>query len=308
MKYQYQFTVLTTTYNRASTLHRAYESLRSQTYRNFEWLIIDDGSTDNTRELVADWRKKANFPLRYFWQENQGQKIAYNQGVKEAQGELVLAVDSDDACVPNTLECFKKHWDAIPEAKKNQFSAVTCLCVDQRGNLVGDKFPEDVTDSDSLEIRYKYKVRGEHRGFHRTDVVKQYPHPAVKKNVPTFITWSTIASEYKTRYINEKLYIMYVQEEGRNDRLSKSPPARFPVGHALLHEVILNTHLKWFRYAPLDFFKSAVHYVRFSFHAGFGIVNQFEKLKPAGAIGLWLVMFPMGGLVYIYDKMKYRGQ
>lgn len=177
MSYKYTFTVFTPTFNRAHTLHRAYESLKAQTFRDFEWLIVDDGSNDNTKALVEKWQMEASFPIRYIFQENQGKHVAFNHGVELAEGELFLTFDSDDACVPVALERFKYHWDNIPLNEQNNFSAVTALCKDQKGTLVGDKFPLDITDSDSLEIRYKYKVKGEKWGFHRTDILKQFPFP-----------------------------------------------------------------------------------------------------------------------------------
>ena len=86
--YQYTFTVFTPTFNRACTLHRVYESLSAQTYRDFEWLVVDDGSSDDTRKLIDTWERQARFPLRYIYQPNQGKHVAFNRGVREARGEL----------------------------------------------------------------------------------------------------------------------------------------------------------------------------------------------------------------------------
>jgi len=88
-----------------------YESLRPQTYRNFEWLIVDDGSTDDTREIVEKWQAETEFPKCYIYQENQGKAVTFNRGVREAQGELFLILDSDDVCVNQALERFKYNWD-----------------------------------------------------------------------------------------------------------------------------------------------------------------------------------------------------
>ena len=83
------FTVLTPTYNRAHTLARVYDSLCAQIFQDFEWVVVDDGSTDNTRELVEHWCQTAVFPINYVWQPNQHKKTAFNRGVREARGELV---------------------------------------------------------------------------------------------------------------------------------------------------------------------------------------------------------------------------
>src|SRR5690242_19362698 len=98
------FTVFTPTYNRAHTIERVYRSLCTQNCRDFEWLVVDDGSTDGTEALIRQWQHEAEFPIRYFWQPNAGKHVAMNRGVAEASGSLFLTLDSDDACVPWALE------------------------------------------------------------------------------------------------------------------------------------------------------------------------------------------------------------
>lgn len=165
-----RFTVFTPTYNRAHTLPRVYESLRQQSFRDFEWLIIDDGSTDGTRDVVSSF-DTTGFPIRYLHQANAHKKAASNHGVREARGELFLTLDSDDEIFPHTLARLNFYWDSIPAERRDGFSAVTELCVDESGRIVGQKFPADVFDSDSMEIRYKHKVTGEKFCFQRTDVM-----------------------------------------------------------------------------------------------------------------------------------------
>src|SRR5688572_19278005 len=156
--------------------------------------------------------RTADFPIRYFWQENRGEHVAFARAVQESLGQLFLKLDSDDACVPHALERLKHHWDAIPEADRERFSAVTALCLDQHGALVGTRFPFDPTDSDSLEVRYRYRVKGEKWGFHRTAVLKQFPFPMLEgeRYMPFRVVWGAIARRYKTRYVNEALRIYYV--------------------------------------------------------------------------------------------------
>ncbi|MFQ5485005.1 MAG: glycosyltransferase family 2 protein [Desulfobacterales bacterium] len=275
MSYEFVFTVFTPTYNRAYTLHRVYESLISQTFRDFEWLIVDDGSTDNTRELVDQWKKEASFPIRYYWQENSGKDVAFNDGVQKAHGELFCPLDSDDACVPNALECIKWHWDSIPKEKKNEFYSVTCLCVDQYGKIVGDKYPEDVFDSDALEIRYKYMIGGEKWGALRTDVLKEYPFPTIegfKGSLMPGMAWSTISRKYKIRFINQALRIYYLNEALREDQLSRSISPKNNAPRLIIwFQFMLNNEIDWFRYAPKMFIRSAVNYARLSFHNKKGV-------------------------------------
>jgi glycosyltransferase involved in cell wall biosynthesis len=300
---RYTFTVFTPTYNRAHTLPRVYESLRAQTLRDFEWLVIDDGSTDGTAQLFEKWNAEANFPLRYARQQHQGKHVAFNRGVEQAQGELFLNLDSDDACVPHALERFKHHWDAIPKKQRLQFSAVTALCVDQHGKLIGTTFPRDATDSDSLEIRYKFRVKGEKWGFHRTSVLRQFPFPVLGGYVPESIVWAAIARKFKTRFVNEPLRIYWADESGHPDQITKlRRPAQNAPGGALWHKSVLNGQTDWFWCAPQQFLRSAVQFSRYSFHIGVDVRKQAGSLTNFRAKALWALMLPAGIAAHLCDR------
>src|SRR5437588_2411519 len=141
-----RFTVLTPTYNRRECIGGVYESLCAQTFRDFEWLIVDDGSSDGTREQVASW--KAFFPIRYFWKPNGGMHTAINLGAAQAAGEFITKLDSDDRCVPRALERFDHHWKQIREPER--FACVVSLCCDEDGNILGSRLAKDYVDVFSL--------------------------------------------------------------------------------------------------------------------------------------------------------------
>ena len=305
MNYQYVFTVFTPTYNRARTLHRVYESLCAQTFRDFEWLIVDDGSTDETESLVSEWSGKSDFPIRYFYQENSGKHVAFNKAVQRANGAFFLPLDSDDACVPEALERFKFHWDSIPENLKEKFSAVTALCMDEDGRIVGDKFPSDVFDSDSLEIKYRYKIYGEKWGFHKTKVLKKFPFPEPEgvKFIPEGIVWSAIARHFKTRFVNEVLRIYYQENTGDENAFSGTKdPKKYASGQALWHESILNNEIDWFWYAPWRFLRSAILFSRYSFHSKGAFKSQMAELKNFRAKFLWLIGLSISYALYLKER------
>ncbi|HTV53512.1 MAG TPA: glycosyltransferase [Terriglobia bacterium] len=298
----YTFSVFTATYNRRHTLHRVYDSLRRQTFRDFEWLIIDDGSRDRTEELVRCWQAEASFSIRYLWQENQGLNMAFNRAVREAKGELFLQFDSDNACVPEALERFKQHWDAIPDAERPQFSGVEVLCVDQNGRSIGTRFPKDVTDSNYMEIRYRYKVKGEKWGFQRTNILQNFPFPTLRGYIPEGLVWAAIARKFKTRFVNEELLTYWSDESDHSDRLSKlGKPAQNAPGLALWHQSVLNDHIEWFSCLPEHFLRSAAHFSRFSFHLGIGMRRQAASLTNFHAKVLWALMLPLGLAVHRRD-------
>jgi len=302
MTYQYTFTVFTPTFNRVHTLHRVYEGLREQTFRDFEWLIIDDGSFDGTGELVDTWMRQANFPIRYFWQENGGKHRARNFAILKARGRFIFTWDSDDECVPNALERMKFHWDNIPEEKQPFFAGVAGLCVDKEsGAIIGTRFPHDVFDSDMFTIREKYRVRGDKCGFQRTDVMREFPFPEIVGE--TFITeavvWYPIARKYKTRFFNEVLRIC----EYRADGLSAAGVRHLvesPQGKLLFFREYLLMPTRF-----LSKLKILLNYVRCGLHAGETLTsligNSSQKL-------LTVLSVPFAYLLFKRDRKVYRRQ
>lgn len=299
--FPYTFTVFTPTFNRAHTLPRVYAALRAQTYRNFEWLIVDDGSSDGTAELVAGWQQEGRMPIQYHWQPNAGKHMAVNRGVREARGELFVFLDSDDACVPNALERLKFHWDSIPVEIKHQFSAVSSLAQDPEGNIVGSRFPYDPTDSDPLEIRLKYRVTGEKWGFHRTDVLRQFPYPQFgqEKALPESLLWHRIALRYKTRYVNEPLEIYYPAPDGWGKNSTRIR-ARSPQGTRFYYREFVSMDYP----IPLGrLLREYANYVRYSLHAGVGFKQTLAEIP---APGYCLLAWPVGLAAFWRDRSVLR--
>jgi len=225
--YNYRFTVCTATYNRAKLMHRVFDSLMRQTFKDFEWLIIDDGSTDNIQEIVEEFQKKSWFPIRYIYKENGGKHTAINRGVKEAKGELFLIFDSDDWCVENALERFDYHWKQIDN--KEKFSSIASLSKDTNGNVIGQKFPKDIFDSNLIDIYFKYGVSGDKWILMKTDIMKKYPFKEFQneKFIAESSVWHKIAKDYKTRFINEILLLPEYQPNGLSSdtvKLRKNSP------------------------------------------------------------------------------------
>jgi glycosyltransferase involved in cell wall biosynthesis len=281
-----------------------YESLRLQTFRDFEWLIVDDGSKDNTEQLVREWQAQAEFPIRYIRQQNQGKPAATNRATQEAQGALLATVDSDDACVPQSLERLKFYWDAIPAEQKDKFAAVTALCKDQNGHLVGDKFPQDVWDSDTIELYFKHTIKGDKWGFQRTDVYKEFPFPTPQVPNPRFncegLTYLALSRKYKTRFVNEILKIYHIND-GADDHLSLLDPATM-TGPALFHKYILDELTGWLFRSPWKMFRSAINFSRYSFGIGKSPFTQLQELRSWTARLLVALALPLGYVASFRDQ------
>ena len=142
-------TIFTPAYNRAYTLHKCYESLKKQTNKDFEWLIIDDGSTDNTRELVQSWIEENIIPIKYHYQKNQGMHGAHNTAYELIDTELNVCIDSDDYMPDDAVEKILKFWD---KNKSDNIAGIAALDAYESGEVIGNTFPEDLKTSTSLSL------------------------------------------------------------------------------------------------------------------------------------------------------------
>jgi glycosyltransferase involved in cell wall biosynthesis len=296
--------VFTATYDRAHLLPRVFESLERQTFRDFEWLIVDDGSTDGTQALVADWQARAPFPVRLIQQSHAGKHVAFNRGVAEARGRLFLSWDSDDGAVPEALERLHAHWEAIPLEGRSGFSAVTALRRMEDGTPIGDPFPKAVTDSDPLELYFRYRVRGDKWGFHLTRVLRDHPFPEPEGAmfVSEAIVWFAIGRRYKTRYVNEFLGINYppANDESHLSTLTVAT-AR---GRLLFHRAVIEDYLDYATVAPLLILKSLVNYTRYSFFTGIGPRGQLGRITTVRRKVLVLSAVPLGFAAYVVDRLS----
>lgn len=164
-------TILTPTYNRAHTLPRVFESLQNQTFKDFEWLVIDDGSTDKTKELVETFQKISDFKIRYYHQENQHKFLTFFRGIDLAEGKYFSPLDSDDALPKDSMEILVNTWEQINDNQNIVF--VSTLCEDQFGKIVGDHFPKDPFICSIFDMRYKYKIKGDKWGMGKTEIYKK---------------------------------------------------------------------------------------------------------------------------------------
>lgn len=199
-------TVLTPTFNRAGFLPRLFDSLVAQTYPDFEWLVVDDGSTDDTAAVINEFAQRAAFPVRYVHQSNGGKHVALNTGVTAAAGRYCAVIDSDDWYTPEALAVLVAEWNALPSP--TAFAEVQALCATAAGEIIGSRFPNgNRVDSDAFEIFYRYGVRGDKIGMLRTDVMREFrfPEDLGRSYVTESLVWFRIARRYRTRYLNQVL-------------------------------------------------------------------------------------------------------
>lgn len=307
--FEYTFTVFTPTYNRADTLHRVYESLLDQSNRDFEWLIIDDGSQDNTRSLVDQWIAKKQFSIRYHFQNNAHKFSTILRAAEMAKGELLLTLDSDDRLIPDALQIFYDAWQSIEPDEKEKFSAVTGLCINQNGEVIGDQYPNDRFESDSLETHLKYKISGEKCGFQKTEIMRQFEFgPSYFGNgyIPESVLWFSIAEMgYKTLYINKPIRIYF--QDAQNSIMKTTDPSKDSFGAMQANKLLLNLGAKYFRYNPKRICMSILRYGSASWFQSKSVGQQLQALDSLGLKMLYILGLPFAWAFHLWRKRGITG-
>lgn len=243
-------TVFTATFNRYGELKRVYECLLTQSYKNFEWLIVDDGSTDNTEALVEGWINDEALRIRYTKQINQGKHVAFNKGVQMAKGEMFVSLDSDDVIVPNALELFVHYWNNIESNSRDKYKGLAFRCMDSKTKeILGQPLPSRIWDCDDRNFRLKYRIRGEFMGFNRVDVLKKYSFPIYDDRTrfcPENIVWYEMAKEYLTRYVD--IPVRYYYRDSGNALTGKSHNRSF--SNYFLWKYYINNLSGYIIYSP----------------------------------------------------------
>jgi glycosyltransferase involved in cell wall biosynthesis len=302
------FTIFTPTYNRAHTIRRVFDSLRAQTLRDFEWLIVDDGSTDNTPELIADWTRAADFPIRYFKQDHRGKHIAHNLAARQARGQFFLPLDSDDGCLPDALERMAYYWNEIPAAERGSYAGVEGLCVDQQGNIVGDQFPAKLCDVNVREQFYVHRVGGEKWGSTLTEIVRMYPFPEIGGTnfIPEARLWFQIGKKYKHLCVNEPFRMYYIDANPTGVTLTKRDLGDNAPGRLNFYTWVLNNDLEYFFSSPMPFLKAAVIVPILALFAKQSVGVTLRSLNSMAAKALVLSALPVSFGLYAFDRMRSR--
>ena len=216
-----RLTVFTPAYNRAHTLPRTYESLCNQKCKDFCWLIIDDGSTDDTEQLVKGWMEKDNgFEIQYIYKENGGMHTAHNMAYENITTELNVCVDSDDCMAEDGVAKILKKWD---EVKDSGYAGIIGLDADMNGKIIGKSFPKSMKET-TLMGYYAMGGAGDKKLVYRTDIIKKYPPYPVfegEKYVALAYKYRLIDQDYKLAVLPQILCNVEYQEDGSSGTMWK---------------------------------------------------------------------------------------
>lgn len=209
-----KITVFTPTYNRGYLLDKLYDSLLKQTNTDFEWLIIDDGSNDNTSNIINKFIDDDKIRIRYFYQENGGKHRAINKGLDIAEGELFFIVDSDDTLIPTAIELVLEKYKSVENCP--EFAGISFNRGYSEKKIVGKTFSLDYIDCTNLE-RGKNNILGDKSEIYRTEILRNIKFPEIEGEnfMSEIVLWNEVARQgYKLRWYNEIIYICNYLEDG----------------------------------------------------------------------------------------------
>lgn len=287
-------TVFTPAYNRAYTLPRTYESMKQQKNTDFIWLIVDDGSSDNTAELVKQWQQEENdFEIQYVYKENGGMHTAHNTAYAMIDTELNTCVDSDDALAPDAVQLIFDTWQRV---KDQGYAGLLALDSEFGGKLIGKGFPDGLTET-TLGGYYRNGGSGDKKLILRTDVVRQYPsYPTFEgeRFVPLGSLYTMIDRDYKLSVLDAVVCLVeYMPDSSTNNMIHQyyRNPNGFRYGRlvTLTEKSTLKRRLMVY-----------VHYAAESILAGKPIVKDApDKL-------LALLSIPFGATLAMFIKHRCR--
>lgn len=226
-------TIFTPTYNRSHTLPRVFRSLQKQTMKDFEWLIVDDGSTDNTSEIVKGFKDTADFPIRYIQKENGGKHTAHNEAIKLAKGELFFTVDSDDWLPNRSLTLIKELADDLIISPK--LAGIVALKDYESGKIIGKPFPKDKYISSLRELEASGNG-GERSLVFKTEIIRRYPYPVIEgeRFLTESVVYDRIGLKYDFVISNDTLTTCEYQIDGLSAKIKKIM-ANNPCGYAIYY-------------------------------------------------------------------------
>lgn len=282
-------TVFTPTYNRDKLIARVFNSLASQTSKDFEWLIIDDGSTDSTETVVSEFRSLADFPIRYEKIENKGKANAINMALTLAKGEFFLVFDSDDWCTTDAIQRFLSTWDELG-SQQDEYCSVSCLKAYVSGRIVGEDYFRMAKFGESYIDRFNRRIVGDKWEFLKTSIHRNniYDLASGERYMAPEYAWLGMGLKYKTVFLNEVLGVVEYQNDGisknnLSNRIGSPESTLLFYQRALMRAKTLSTRRR-----------VAINTFRFTLHC--------RRSCTITSVGIVAVI--VGSILYIADNIR----
>lgn len=288
-------TVFTPTYNRAYCLEKCYGSLIRQDNKDFIWLIIDDGSTDNTKKMANKWIRENKIDIKYHWQENQGMHGAHNTAYKLINTELNVCIDSDDYMADGAVERILSFWR---KHGNENVSGIIALDATIDNQIIGSMLPEKLFRSTLFDLYNKYGATGDKKLVYRTELTKQYPYPVFKneKYVGLAYKYYMLDMQYEMLLMNEVIcHVEYLPDGSSRNMYNQY--LKNPRGFSFYRKELMKLPFggKLFKY------KQAIHYVSSNL-----LMKNPKLFIETPKKGLTVLAFPLGFLLYAFIISKTR--
>ncbi len=289
-------TVFTPAFNRAYSIHLCYESLLRQTCRDFVWLVVDDGSSDNTAELIKEWQSRDNgFEIKYIYKENGGMHTAHNTAYENIETELNVCIDSDDYMTDDAVEKIVTLWK---EKKDEKYAGIIALDCTKDGKTIGLPLESDRTET-TLKGYYARGGKGDKKLIYRTDVMKKYPpYPEFEgeKYVSIAYKYYLADEDYQLIILNEPVCVVEYMEDGSSTNMYKQY-LKNPKGFAFIRKVDMEKADN-----PKELFRCAIHYVSSSI-----ISKNRHFIKESPRKAATVLSIPAGIALTVFIKKKSKG-
>ncbi|HEY6143547.1 MAG TPA: glycosyltransferase family 2 protein [Flavobacterium sp.] len=286
-------TVFTPTYNRAHCLYQVYLSLCSQTLKDFVWLIVDDGSKDNTYELVMGWQKEKVIEIEYYFKENGGLHTAYNSAINKAKTELFVCIDSDDFMPDDAVEKIYEHWR---QYGNDDYAGIIGLDYFKSGISIGGDLP-NVKSLYFVELIDKFKYKGDTKMVHKTKLLKELnPMPTFnnEKNFNPIYLFLQVDKNYPLLVLNENLCFVEYHPNGMSNNIFNQY-IDSPNSFAELRRLNMTLERASYQYI----FKNAIHYVSSCLFA-----KEKKWIQKSPRRLITILASPFGLLLYFYILNK----
>jgi glycosyltransferase involved in cell wall biosynthesis len=294
--------ILTPTWNRGSYLERVWCGLRRQAYRQIEWIVADDGSTDDTAAVVRTLAAQSDFPVSFIQASIRiGKTRMDNEAIALARGEFIVWNDSDDYLLPEAIGKLMECWHSIPKSERNDYVGVTGLCANQLGVIsVSRPLPFAGTfDTTWNDLAEKHNVRGDMLFLTRADILKAHPFPEVDLVIPEGVVWSIIGNA-KARVCGTVLQIKEYQAPAC---ISFSGKMEYCRGRAYAM-AISERHLRSYPRSSIKHLWKLITFVRTGVHGEIDIGNQIHLWGENSPKSLFFLLWPVAWILALKDRLQ----
>ena len=285
-------TVFTLTYNRGYCINKCYESLLRQTCDDFEWLVVDDGSTDDTKEIISAWTREGKIPIRYIYKENGGMHTGYNVAYDNIFTELAVAIDSDDYMTDDAVEKIVSFWKAHGE---DQYAGLICLDITENGEVIGTELP-NIKCATVYDLYYRMGVKGDKKEVYRPELIRDFRSPvfAGEKLFPTRYKYFLVDLTHKMLVLNEPVAVVEYMPDGYTKNIIK------------LYKKNLRSYI-FYRKFIMTYpnatgphkYNSAIHYVAESL-----LAKDYHFIRNSPKRLLTLLALPIGIPLFFFIQIK----